>query len=202
MKYKYLNIGWKKLKIIIFILFINIFALNHLFSDETIENYSQYDSENGEECTEEATRDERIRGEPLFLGKIGFTLLEYYSINIGLDLAFSKPFYPGGKDWFFWPEHVIGIDYKYQFDKKDSILRLDYTYVPFLFLTLGLSNSYNINKREFGIAPKIGLQIFLLIFGLNIDYRYNFIINNWDKNFYEITFSLSVPLFLLASIFY
>jgi hypothetical protein len=193
------------LKIIILILFINIFALNCLFPDEIIINYSRHNPENKENDIADESRDEFRSGGHLFFGKIGYSFLGDYNINTGLDLVFFHPRHYTDWEWLGFPKHIIGINYKYQFTEKDSVIKLDYTYVPFLFFTFGLSNSYNINKKEFGVAPKIGLQLFLQIFMLDIDYRYSIIINNniinRDKNFHEIVFSFSVPLFFAASFF-
>jgi hypothetical protein len=187
----------EKMKIIFFILFVNTFILNHLFSNEIIQNSSLYNHEN-----EENVLDKPIRGVhniyPLLFGKIGCSFLGDYNITIGLDLVFLWQYHWEGLGW---PEHIIGLDYQYQFTEKDSILRLDYTYVLAEFFTIGLSNRYNVNKQQFGIAPKIGLHVFPMFFMLNIDYRYNIIMNNWDKNFHEITFSFSIPLVFLPDIF-
>ena len=178
----------KKLKIA-FLLFLNIFILSCLYPDDII-NYNVYEEGYFK------------RDPPLLFGKIAYSFLGDYNISMGLDLVIFKPrLYPYDWEWLGWPEHIIGIDYQYQFTEKDSILRLDYTYIFAIFFTIGLSNRYNINKQEFGIAPKIGFQFFFQFFRLNLDYRYNIIINKKDKNFHEITLSISIPLFFSESFF-
>ena len=173
------------MKKLILLLFINILVINHLFSDEIINNNSENDKY--------SSSNELYRG-GLFFVKMGYSFLGDYNINVGLDLIIFKP--RTHWEWLGFPEHIIGINYKYQFTEKDSILSLNYTYVPYIsdFLTFGLSSNYNINKQEFGLAPKIGLQLVALIFILDIDYKYNIIINEKNKNYHEIIFFISIPI--------
>jgi outer membrane protease len=118
---------------------------------------------------------------------------------------YPENFYGDGfwEDSFF-PKHIIGVNYKYQFTEKNSLIRLDYTFVlPLpLFFNFGLSGSYNINKQEFGFAFKTGLKILLFF---DIDYRYNitnYRYNITSKNSHEIVVSFSVPLHLFIILFH
>jgi hypothetical protein len=146
--------------------------------------------------------------EHLVFWKIGYSLGNY-NINTGLDLVFFYPenFWGDGvwEDSLF-PKHIIGVNYKYQFAEKDSIVRLDYAFLlpfPIISINFGLGGSYNINKQEFGFVPKIGFKVLLLF---DIDYRYNIMIDNMgyltNKNSHEIVVSFSVPSLLFSYFFH
>jgi hypothetical protein len=119
------------------------------------------------------------------LPKIGYTSNNDYSIIAGLTLtSFYRPYAYG-----MWPQvsHFIDIEYKYEFNNKNSIVRIDYSYFPEYFaqvLGFGLISSYNINNSDIGIAPKISVGIW---FFAQLDYRYNIIINNIGNSYHEIT---------------
>jgi hypothetical protein len=117
----------KKLKIIFFILSFNILSLNYLSSDEVINDYPPDNPENKEDAVPNKSR------RHLFFGKIGYSFPGAYNINTGLDFVLFHSRRFDDWEWLGFPEHIIGINYKYQFTGKDSIIRLDYTYVPFLF---------------------------------------------------------------------
>ena len=80
-------------------------------------------------------------------------------------------------------------------EERKELCYLDKTSFAYL-IGIGLTHMYNVTKNEIGFAPKIGLHFCSLIFKLDIEYRYNFLINNRNNNFHEIICSFGISWFV------
>ncbi|MDR0442709.1 MAG: hypothetical protein LBH44_04795 [Treponema sp.] len=130
-------------------------------------------------------------------GKIGHSFLGDDNYIFGLDfmIFYSEPG-KSGENWFFG-FHTVGIDYKYQYNENhsSSIFRIDYTYFRYFAIFgggVGISVFHNINNYDTGIAPQIGVDLFLGFISISCHYRYNFVLNNVLNNYHEIPFFVSI----------
>ena len=168
------------MKYYLIIILINLFTLNNLFPNELIQD----DDEGGNNQNEQQ---EPQKYSPSPSIRMGYSFLVSTNINIGFDLLFTQ-------NWEPLFRQIIGLNYQYLFLERDSILGIDLTCVLGI-PSVGLSNRYNINKKEYIIAPKIGIDIFFL----SLDYRYNIILNNISRNYHELIFSLIIPFYLFKN---
>jgi hypothetical protein len=169
---------------VIFFVFIIIFSLY----PEDIDNKEVDYRQNSQ------TYDPDAKGTytPFFYGKFGYSFLMDENIVLGFELALDKS--PLQREWITI-KHIFGIDYQYIFNNNDSLLRLTYIYNYFVIGGAGISLFYDINNNGIGVAPQIGINNYIFfIFALNINYRYNILLNNKTRNFHEIVLSLSILL--------
>jgi len=112
--------------------------------------------------------------------------LETENFILGLNLTkFSAP--PGGMI-IFYNIQTLGLEYQ-QYNNLGSILRSNYSIFGYFALFgggVGMSIFYNMNNNDIGIAPQIGMSLFLGYVIINYYNRYNFVLNN-NKIYYQET---------------
>jgi len=164
---------------LLFLLVIIVFATFPLYSNEDITI----------EQIEHDTQISNYREETVsFLwlyGKFGYSFLTDGNFIVGLDFVIFR----SRAGLFLFENHTIGMEYQFTGNFTQSIFRINYTY--FYYLTafgggVGASWFYNIENNDIGLSPIIGISFNLLVFKIDFNYRYNFVLNNINNNYHEI----------------
>jgi len=146
-------------------------------NDEIITEYSEINNNYG-------YRPYRLYG-PWINVAFSDNKLESENFILGLNLTkFSAP--PGGMI-IFYNIQTLGLEYQ-QHNNLGSILRLNYSIFGYFALFgggVGMSIFHNMNNNDIGIAPQIGISLFLGYVIINYYNRYNFVLNN--KSYYQET---------------
>jgi hypothetical protein len=130
-----------------------------------------------------------------------------YNLSFGFDALFINM-----DNIDIPPPIYIGIEYKWNFanDDNSNILKWNFRFVPFndiyygiLWFPIGLNMAYNFNQNNFSMGPSISCQVnlFLDLF-ISLDYSYNFMINDYKKNYHQIAFKFGVNIFGLRDFIY
>jgi hypothetical protein len=133
---------------------------------------------------------------------ISYISQKNYCLSFGIELFFC--FYNNEKNKEFYS--LLGCEYKFNPTNNNyKIIQWYYCYFPYFFANsmytafgfpVGINMAYNITNNNFCIGPKIGYyQNILYFMRILIDYSYNIVINNYNKNYHQLSLGLGIMIY-------